>query len=83
MEKVDKQALCEKIRGVYPDIGRCGIDVDVAFDQKNNRWKVGLHRGNKSLETFLEKGDAELCMAGKQCVSLGLEIHQLTDNVDG
>ena len=78
---MNDQELCEKIRTIYPDIGRCGIDVDVNFDAGNDRWKVGLKRGNRSLETFLEKGDAELCMAGKQCVSLGLEVHQLSDNI--
>lgn len=78
---MNKYELCRKIKTVYPDIGRCGIDVSVDFDSENNRWKVGLKRGNKSLETFLEKGDAELCMAGKQCVSLGLEVHQLSDNI--
>jgi hypothetical protein len=77
---MDKEDLCQKIKTIYPDIGRCGIDVDVDYDSSNDRWKVGLKRGNKFLETFLEKGDAELCMAGKQCVSLGLEIHQLADN---
>ncbi|HCY87143.1 MAG TPA: hypothetical protein DHV36_18565 [Desulfobacteraceae bacterium] len=78
---MDKDQLCKKIQEIYPDIGECGIDVDVAFDETNNRWRVGLKRGSKSLSTFLEPGDAKLCMSGQQCVSLGLEIRQLKDNI--
>jgi hypothetical protein len=33
------------------------------------------------LKHFLEQADADLCMEGKQCVSLGLEIAQLKDNI--
>ena len=29
----DKKELCEKIKSIYPDIGECGIDVDVANDE--------------------------------------------------
>ena len=34
---IDKDGLCHKIRDIYPDIGECGIDVDVAFDGTNQR----------------------------------------------
>ncbi len=33
------------------------------------------------LKHFLPTDDATACMDGKQCVSLGLEIAQLKDNV--
>lgn len=78
---MDKKEICRKIKDIYPDIGTCGIDVDVDFDKLNNRWKVTLKKGHKKLDTFLEPGDAKLCMEGRQCVSLGLEISQLKDNV--
>lgn len=70
------------IEQVYPDIGKCGIDLDVAYDTEHSRWKVFLKKDNKSLETFLEAGDAELCMEGRQCVCLGIEISQLKDNIE-
>jgi len=74
--------LCQKIRAIYPDIGACGIDLDVVYDAGNDRWKVGLKRDKKELKTFLEPGDAELCMEGKQCLSLAIEINQLKDSID-
>jgi hypothetical protein len=79
---MDKQQLCEKIRSIYPDIGECGIDLDVGYDTDNQRWAVYLKKDKKSLKTFLEPDDARLCMEGKQCVSLGVEINQLKDSID-
>ena len=78
---LDKKALCEKIRSLYPDIGECGIDVDVEYDETQKTWVVELKKDRRQLKTFLEDQDADLCMADKQCVSLGLEIAQLRDNV--
>jgi hypothetical protein len=79
---IDKTELCRKIIEIYPDIGACGIDVEVEYDDTQNRWTVRLHRGSRQLKTYLEEGDAELCLMGKQCVSLGIEIKQLSDNID-
>ncbi|MEJ2728871.1 MAG: hypothetical protein P8185_10235 [Deltaproteobacteria bacterium] len=78
---IDSEELCEKIIELYPDIGECGIDVKVEFDENQNSWVVDLKKDKHELKTFLEHGDAENCMAGKQCVSLGIEIAQLKDSI--
>ena len=31
--------ICQKIRSVYPDIGDCGIDLNVEYDKNNNAYK--------------------------------------------
>ena len=79
---VDKDELCKKIRKLYPDIGECGIDINVVFDELNERWSVDLKKGSHKLKTYLENGDAESCLQGKQCVSLGIEISQLRGNIE-
>ena len=79
---IDKKELCKKISEIFPDIGECGIDVEVNFDETNQRWAVDLKKDSHRLKTFLEKEDAKLCLKGKQCVSLGIEIAQLRDNVE-
>jgi hypothetical protein len=79
---IDKNELCEKIRSIYPDIGECGIAVNVEYDGKNKRWVVDLKNGDRELKTFLEEGDAEKCLNGIQCVSLGVEIAQLRGNIE-
>ena len=77
----DKNELCKKIIELYPDIGECGIDVNVDYDAEQKTWVVDLKKDHHELKTFLEDNDAELCMEGKQCVSLGIEIAQLRDNI--
>ena len=79
---IGKKELCEKIREIYQDIGVCGIDIEVEYNQEQERWVVDLKKDNHELKTFLEPGDAELCMIGKQCVSLGIEIAQLRGNIE-
>ena len=79
----DKKELCEKITSIYPDIGTCGIDIDVNFDKKQNAWVVDLKKGGHELKHFLDVPEADSCMDGKQCVSLGLEIAQLKKNIEG
>lgn len=77
----DKKILCEKIRSIYPEIGECGIDVDVEWDAEKETWIVDLKKGQHELTTHLEPEDANACMEGKKCVSLGIQISQLKDNI--
>ena len=41
---IDKNELCEKIRSIYPDIGECGIAVQVEFDEVQKLWVVDLKK---------------------------------------
>ena len=79
---IDKAQLCEKIMEIYPDIGQCGIDINVDYDAEQDRWVVHLEKDKHNVKTYLEHGDAELCLMGRQCVSLSIEINQLRDTVD-
>lgn len=79
---MNREDLCRRIREIYPDIGACGIDVEVEYDDPQRRWVVHLERDGKRLKTYLEPGDAEQCMQGKQCVGLSVEISQLKDSID-
>ena len=78
----DKNELCEKIRAIHPDIGVCGIDIDVDWDEEKKAWTVDLKKNKHELKTYLEPEDADGCMEGKQCVSLGLQIAQLRSNIE-
>ena len=78
----NKNELCEKIKGIYPDIGQCGIDVDVEYDEGKKSWIVDLKKDNHELKTHLEPAEADQCMEGKQCVSLGLQVAQLKANIE-
>jgi hypothetical protein len=76
---VDKAKLCEKIKSIYPDIGECGIDIEVEYDDEKQSTVVYLYKDNKKVKHYLPDEDADACMAGKQCVALGVEIAQLRD----
>jgi hypothetical protein len=75
--------LCEKIISIYPEIGECGIDINVEYNKMENTWMVHLKKGSHKLDHFLETIDADSCMEGKKCISLGLEIAQLMKNIKG
>jgi hypothetical protein len=66
----DKKELCDKIRSVFPDIGECGIDLDVDYDEEKKAWVVNLKQEQHELKTYLELEDAATCLEGKQCVGL-------------
>jgi len=73
----DNKELCDKIRSIYPEIGECGINVNVDYDQGKKTWVVDLKKDERHLVTYLEPQDADACMEGKQCVHLGLQVSQL------
>jgi len=75
--------LCSKITNLYPEIGECNINIEVQHDDKKKVWVVDLKKGEHELKHYLEYPDADNCMEGKQCVSLGLEIAQLRENIEG
>jgi hypothetical protein len=81
-EMVEERDLCNKIKEIYPDIGECGIDLDVAYDSTQERWTVNLKKDANQLKTYLEPGDAELCLTGRQCIRLSIEIAQLRGNIE-
>jgi hypothetical protein len=80
---LDREMLCKKITEIYPEIGECGIDIDVTHDPQKKAWVVDLKKGGHELKHHLEYPDADACIEGKQCVALGLEIAQLKKNIQG
>lgn len=77
----DKEELCNKITNLYPDIGECGIDITVEFEDAKNAWVIELRKDNHGLKHYLDLPEAKQCMEGEQCVALGLDIAQLKNNI--
>lgn len=78
-----KDELCKKITDLYPDIGKCGIDITIEYDTEQQVWLVDLKKGSHELKHHLEIHDADACMTDAHCVSLGLDIDQLKKNCAG
>jgi len=79
---IDKKELCQKITAIYPDIGECEINIDAEWDDNKKAWIVSLERDGRELKTHLEPEDADACLEGKQCESLGIQIEQLKENLE-
>ncbi len=77
----DKDDLCKKITELYPEIGECGIDITVDFDESRDAWIVDLKKDDHNLKHYLDKPEATQCIEGQQCVALGLDIAQLKKNI--
>ena len=78
---VSKEALCEKIHEIYPQIGECDIDLNVNWDKERKAWAVDFKKGVHRIKHYLEDEDAAVCLDGKQCVSLGMEFGQFVYGV--
>lgn len=78
----NKEELCAKITEIYPEIGVCGINIDVNYDEDKKAWVVDLVKDSHKLKHYLDIPEADDCMEGNQCVSLGLEIAQLKKNIE-
>jgi len=76
---LNQEQLCQKIQSIYPDIGKCGMDLDVVYDDEAQSTVIKLRKGNKTVRHFLSDEDAEACLEGRQCVALGIEVAQLRD----
>ena len=75
------ESVCEQIKKVFPEIGECGIDVNVDYDDNKKAWIVDLKKDAQHLTTHLEPQDADECMAGEKCVGLAFQIQQLRENI--
>ena len=78
-----KDELCKKITDIYPEIGECGIDINVSYDDEKKAWVVDLIKDTHELKHYLDLPETDECMEGNKCVPLGLEIAQLKKNIEG
>lgn len=76
----DPNVLAQSISSLYPEIAKHGIAVSVAKDAATGDWLVTMTHGKHALSTHLAQKDAEDCLAGRQCVSLGVQIGRFVEN---
>jgi len=75
-------ALKDKILEMYPEIAQHGLAANLVFDPVKDAYVVTLRREGKELTTHLERADADDCMNGIKCVSLGIQIEQFVKNFE-
>ncbi|TAN44243.1 MAG: hypothetical protein EPN22_07085 [Nitrospirae bacterium] len=75
-------ALEDKIMEMYPEISRHGIAINIVFNEEKNAYIVSFRKDGKALTTHLEKKDADDCINGTKCVSLGVHTGQFIKNFE-
>ncbi len=72
--------LKEKILEIHPELEGHGIAANLVFDEEKDAYVVKLHKGSHEMTTHLERQDADDCMNGIKCVSLGIQLEQFIKN---
>ena len=72
--------LKTKILEMYPEIEKMKVIPSLTFDAGKNAYVLKLTKGPHELSTYIDKADADRCMDGHVCVSLGVQVRQFLEN---
>ena len=74
--------LSAKIREFHPEIEQNGIDLILTFDEPADRYVIKLSKSGEEVGVYLERKDADDCLAGKKCVNLAVQVTQLLSKLE-
>jgi hypothetical protein len=72
----------DRIHDMYPESERHKLAMNLVLDTEKDAYVVTLRREGHELTTHLERRDADDCMSGIKCVSLGVQIEQFITNFE-
>jgi hypothetical protein len=72
--------LKTKVLEMYPEIEKMQVISSLTFDEGKNAYVLKLTKGPHELSTYIDKADADRCMDGHVCVSLGVQVRQFLEN---
>lgn len=72
--------LKTKILEMYPEIEKLGVVSSLLYDEEKKVYFLKLKKGVHELGTYIDKADADRCMDGHVCVTLGIQVRQFLDN---
>ena len=72
--------LKTKVLEMYPEIEKMKVISSLTFDEGKNAYVLKLTKGPHELSTYIDKADADRCMDGHVCVSLGVQVRQFLEN---
>jgi len=67
------EALKEKIREFHPELSEKGMNLTVK-PEGEDKYLIKLDKGGEEFGFYLEKKEADDCMAGKSCVNLAVMV---------
>lgn len=72
----DRIDLCSKLTEVMPELGVCGVDIDVNHDDALSAWRISYDAAGKRGVSFLDEEDVDRCLNGRECLSLAMSAHE-------
>ncbi|MEJ2696206.1 MAG: hypothetical protein P8013_06120 [Candidatus Sulfobium sp.] len=81
MEK-EREALARTLHEMYPEIMESKISLGLSFDELEDAWLVELARDGREVTAYLKRKDAEDCMNGLKCESLGIEVGEFIRSIE-
>ncbi len=69
--------LQAKIREFHPEIAQKGMSLNVTWDAPGKRFALALSQAGQEVGAYLDKQDADECLAGKKCLNLAVQVTQL------
>ena len=76
----DPRRIAASIASLDPELARHGSALSVADDPVSGDWLVTMRHEDHALSTHLGKDDADACIRGVQCASLGVQIGRFVEN---
>ena len=73
-------SLEDKLLEMYPEIHQNEVKMKLRFEEDKDAWLISLDKDGRHLETHLNNADAEACLQGRICVSLGVKVGEFMDN---
>ncbi len=75
--KYSADDLKAKIREFHPEITQKGMNLNVTWDASGKRFALALSQAGQEVGAYLDKKDADECLAGKKCLNLAVQVTQL------
>ena len=77
-----QEELKQRLMGMYPEIARYGLKLELALDQAKDAWVVTFRKGDHQRHAFLDRKDADACIEGNACIYLGMLITQYVKDLE-
>ena len=71
-----------KIHEYHPEIERNNIKLSVSWDEAGKRYALKLSKSGETVGSYLDRKDADDCLAGKKCVNLAVQVTQLSAELE-
>jgi hypothetical protein len=69
--------LCEKIKALHPEIGECGIDIKITWNEGKKIWDMIFKKKGHVLTSHMSPEEARVCMEGRKSMALDTRIANL------